>query len=135
MLLTLHPIWINFWRLNLQNTIFKNNFFPKLSKKIKKFLKKISKIFLKKFYVRKRIFYFQRFWGLFFENKIFENWSLAVRIWLFFDTLQKLKTRICVIQKKYLMPFKDSTHQRLWPEIQSVKIWRQTFEILQIKKK
>ena len=41
-----HLTWINLWRSNFTNTIFKNQFFPRSSKKISKFFSK--KIFSKK---------------------------------------------------------------------------------------
>ena len=80
---------------------------------IKNFRKKFEKILCSE----KNILFSKIFENCFLENKIFENWSMAVRIWLFFDQLQRLITQICVTQKKHLMPLKDITHQHLWPEI------------------
>ena len=120
--------WIKFWRLNFLKNNFQKLIFSKIFKKVKIFSKKdffrkkiLKKVFEKQnwknFMFGKNILFSKIFENCFLENQIFENWSMAVRIWLFFDQLQRLITHICVTQKKHLMPLKDSTHQDLWPEI------------------
>ena len=99
-----------FWKIifkNLakQNIFFTHNFFSK------------EKFFWKNFMIGKNILFCMIFENSFSENEIFENWSMAVGIWLFFGQLQRLITRMCSTQTKLLIPLNDSTHQHLFTEI------------------
>ena len=87
------------------------------------FQKKIfsKKIFEKSFMFGKNISFCKIFENYFSENEIFENWSMAVRIWSFFGQLQWPITRICITQTKHLIPLIDSTHQGLWSDNQREK--------------
>ena len=91
----------------------KKNFFQKnfFSKKISK------KIFEKNLCVEKNILFCKIFESHFSENEIFENWSMAVGIWLFLRQLKRPITRMYLTQTKYFIPLNDSTHQDLWREI------------------
>ena len=85
-------------------------------KKNRKIFPWISEAFLKKVIAWKNIVFCKMFENCFSENKIFENWPIAVRIWLFFDQLQRPITRMCCTQTKHLVPLNDSTRQDRWKE-------------------
>ena len=116
---------INFWRLNCLKNYFQDHFFQKI-KKIrniffeKTFGEKIFNIFIKKYWkIYENIKIFENIWKKYSTSSsiIFQNWSMAVGIWLFFVKLQVLTTRMCSTQTKHWVSLNDSSHQNHWTEI------------------
>ena len=68
-------------------------------------------------FIGKNILSSNIFDNCFSENEIFESWSMAVGVWLFFGQLQMPMTRMCSTQTKHLIPLNDIAHQELWTEI------------------
>ena len=121
--------YINFLAKIFRNFFFKKKFFFEKNFKKRFFFQQFffSKIKFKKFFeinfvekilcVEKNILFCKIFESHFSENEIFENWSMAVGIWLFLRQLQRPITRMCLTQMKYFIPLNDSTHQDLWRQI------------------
>ena len=76
-----------------------------------------NKKLYEKLCLKKNILFCMIVENCFSENEIFENWSMAVGIWLFLGQLQRPITRMCLTQMKYFIPLNDSSHQDLWRQI------------------
>ena len=91
-----------FWTLNFLKKHFQRSFFKRISKKIEKNLgknfekirwKNFRRIFWKKnVYMQKSILFWKIFENYLSENKTFENWSMAVWSWLFFEQIEWTRT-------------------------------------------